>query len=39
MNDDGVIFADGVEQDVFAFDWSLGVTITPAARTLRLISG
>ncbi len=39
MNDGGVIFADGVEQDFFAFDWGRGVTIAPATRTLHLITG
>lgn len=39
MNDGGVIFADGVEQDFVAFDWGRGVTIAPATRTLHLITG
>ncbi|TVV76232.1 NAD(+)/NADH kinase [Sphingomonas solaris] len=39
MNDGGVIFADGIEQDFLAFDWGRGVTLGPAARTLHLITG
>jgi NAD kinase len=39
MNDGGVIFADGIEQDFLAFDWGRLVTIAPAARSLNLITG
>jgi NAD kinase len=39
MNDGGVIFADGIEQDFLAFDWGRGVTLGPAARTLHLVTG
>ena len=39
MNDGGVIFADGIEQDFLAFDWGRGVTLGPAAQTLRLVTG
>lgn len=39
MNDGGVIFADGIEQDFLAFDWGRGVTVGPAARTLHLVTG
>ncbi|MFD1330958.1 hypothetical protein ACFQ4O_03005 [Methylopila musalis] len=39
MNEGGVIFADGIEQDFMAFDWGRGVTIGPAAQTLRLVTG
>ena len=39
MNDGGVIFADGIEQDFLAFDWGRGVTLGPAAQTLHLITG
>ena len=38
MNEGGVIFADGIEQDFIAFDWGQGVTIGPAARTLNLVT-
>lgn len=39
MNDGGVIFADGIEQDFLAFDWGREVTIGPAARPLHLVTG
>jgi len=39
MNDGGVIFADGVEQDFIAFDWSRRVQIAPAPRSLHLVIG
>ncbi|WP_426169627.1 hypothetical protein [Sandarakinorhabdus sp. DWP1-3-1] len=39
MNDGGVIFADGIEQDFLAFGWGEQVRITTAARTLRLVTG
>jgi NAD kinase len=39
MNDGGVIFADGIEQDFLAFDWGRGVTLGPAAQTLHLVTG
>lgn len=39
MNDGGVIFADGIEQDFLAFDWGRNVTLGPAAQTLHLITG
>jgi NAD kinase len=39
MNDGGVVFADGIEQDFLAFDWGRRVTIGPASRTLRLVTG
>ncbi len=39
MNDGGVIFADGIEQDHLAFDWGREVTLGPADRTLHLITG
>lgn len=38
MNDGGVIFADGIEQDFLAFDWGRGVTLGPAAQTLHLVT-
>jgi len=37
MNEGGVIFADGIEQDFIAFDWGRSVTVGPAAQTLHLI--
>ncbi|MEG3089283.1 hypothetical protein [Sphingomonas sp. PB4P5] len=39
MNDGGVIFADGIEQDFLAFDWGRGVKLGPAAQTLHLVTG
>lgn len=36
MNEDGVVFADGIEQDHLNFGWGRTVTIAPAERTLRL---
>lgn len=39
MNEGGVIFADGIEQDFLAFDWGQGVRIGPAKQTLNLVIG
>ncbi len=39
MNDGGVIFADGIEQDFLPFEWGRRVTLGPAAQTLHLITG
>jgi NAD kinase len=39
MNDGGVIFADGIEQDFLAFDWGRRLSIGPAPHTLHLITG
>lgn len=39
MNEGGVIFADGVEQDFLTFDWGRGVKLGPASHTLNLITG
>jgi len=39
MNDGGVIFADGIEQDFLGFDWGRRVTITPAPNSLHLVIG
>jgi len=39
MNDGGVIFADGIEQDFIAFDWGRRVQIAPAPRSLHLVTG
>ncbi|MDX8443487.1 hypothetical protein [Mesorhizobium australafricanum] len=37
MNEGGVIFADGIEQDFIAFDWGRQVRLSPASRVLRLV--
>ncbi|ANT49297.1 NAD(+)/NADH kinase [Mesorhizobium amorphae] len=37
MNEGGVIFADGIEQDFIAFDWGRRVRLLPASRVLRLV--
>lgn len=39
MNDGGVIFADGMEQDFLAFDWGRRVSVAPAAHALHLVTG
>lgn len=39
MNDGGVIFADGIEQDFLAFDWGRRLSIGPAPQALHLITG
>lgn len=39
MNDGGVLFADGVEQDFLAFDWGKRATIRAADRSLHLVTG
>jgi NAD kinase len=39
MNDGGVIFADGIEQDFLTFDWGRDVAIGPAAQALVLVAG
>lgn len=39
MNDGGVIFADGIEQDFIAFDWGRQVRLAPAPRVLNLVIG
>lgn len=38
MNDGGVIFADGIEQDFLSFDWGRDVAIGPAAQALVLVA-
>lgn len=38
MNEGGVIFADGVEQDFLEFNWGRQVTVTQADRKLRLVA-
>ncbi len=37
MNDGGVIFADGMEQDHIDFTWGRTVSLTVAAKTLNLV--
>jgi len=37
MNDGGVIFADGVEQDRLTFDWGRTASLAVAAATLNLV--
>jgi len=39
MNEGGVIFADGIEQDFLAFDWGRTIRVTPAKRVLNLVLG
>jgi NAD kinase len=39
MDDRGVIFGDGIEQDFLPFSYGREVTIRPAARTLNLVVG
>ncbi|KFG90327.1 Inorganic polyphosphate/ATP-NAD kinase [Sphingobium herbicidovorans NBRC 16415] len=39
MNDGGVIFADGMEQDFLVFDWGRRVFVAPAAHALHLVTG
>jgi NAD kinase len=37
INDGGVIFADGIEQDFLRFDWGTEVTLSVAAQRLNLV--
>lgn len=37
MNEGGVVFADGIEQDFLAFEWGRRVELAPAARALNLV--
>lgn len=39
MNDGGVIFADGIEQDFLSFDWGRSITIQPSGMALSLVVG
>ena len=39
MNEGGVIFADGIEQDFLSFDWGRELTIEVSKRRLRLVGG
>lgn len=38
MNDGGVIFADGIEQDFLPFGWGETVQLSAAERTLKLVT-
>lgn len=38
MNDGGVIFGDGIEDDYLRFDWGRRVTLRVAAETLNLVT-
>ncbi len=37
MNDGGVLFGDGIEEDRLAFEWGMKATLTTAPQCLRLI--
>lgn len=39
MNDGGVVFADGIEQDFLSFGWGRQVRLSSAGRTLNLAVG
>lgn len=39
MNNGGVIFADGIEQDYLRFDWGITAQIGVSKRTLNLVRG
>ena len=39
MNEGGVVFADGIEQDFLGFGWGRQVRIAPADRALHLVTG
>ncbi|GJE70130.1 hypothetical protein [Methylorubrum podarium] len=39
MNEGGVVFADGIEQDFLGFGWGRQVRIAPADRALHLVIG
>ncbi len=39
MNEGGVVFADGIEQDFLGFGWGRQVRIAPAERALHLVTG
>ena len=39
MNDGGVIFADGIEQDFLRFDWGIEAKVALSSRTLNLVQG
>lgn len=37
MNDGGVVFADGIEQDFLQFGWGRTVSVRPSARSFNLV--
>jgi NAD kinase len=37
MNDGGVVFADGIEQDFLAFDWGRTIRVAASSRRLNLV--
>jgi len=39
MNDGGVIFADGIEQDFLRFDWGIEAQVALSPKTLNLVTG
>jgi hypothetical protein len=39
MNDDGVLFGDGIEDDRVLFQWGMRVQLRPAEVKLRLVLG
>ena len=39
MNDNGVLFGDGIEDDFLRLDWGVTATIGVAERTLNLVKG
>ncbi len=39
MNQDGVVFGDGIEDDFLPFDWGQSLTVGIAERTLNLVIG
>ncbi|WP_232630753.1 hypothetical protein [Methylobacterium sp. Leaf118] len=39
MNEGGVVFADGIEQDFLDFGWGRQVSLSPAPRRLHLVVG
>ncbi|NRD90733.1 hypothetical protein C8024_16695 [Sphingopyxis sp. BSNA05] len=38
MNEGGVVFADGIEQDFLSFDWGRKIDIQPSRRNLHLVA-
>ncbi|PSJ42987.1 NAD(+)/NADH kinase [Allosphingosinicella deserti] len=38
MNDGGIIFADGIEQDFIGFDWGRRLRVGPASHALHLVT-
>ena len=39
MNENGVLFGDGIEDDYLRLDWGVTATIGVAERTLNLVKG